>query len=279
MAHRPRCDNQCYNAPLVVCDYLESKIFVRLCACCRPLTSVLSVSWHCLFFSRLGQAWTNYTVDDAGSVHIDVQLFDKGSTRLGEAVFFDFTTARDAVSGAQWFADVLGYKVDPTDVVFAGSQHQVSDTLFVICLNLCVSICLSSCLPACLSVCLFSGCGPWCTQLQSAVEFNLPLPLPLCFCPVSTSSLLLQHGVGAGVWYGALASRRGLRIDTLDTPVVSPHTAVDEMTTMIVPLSPLQGRVEGMAAVLFQNAYNTNYPLYSVDADFRFRFRVYASDE
>jgi hypothetical protein len=109
------------------------------------------------------------------------------------------------------------------------------------------------------------------------------------------------------------------QVDSLDAVVFSPHTAVDPMTSMITPLDPLTGRVEGFAAVLFQNAYNTStlvqwniafcfvyifncnelcvcvcvcvcvfsvhvqlptqadYPLYSVDTDFRYRFALSAS--
>ena len=43
---------------------------------------------------------------------------------------------------------------------------------------------------------------------------------------------------------------------------------------MIVPFAPLQGPVLGFAAVLFSNIYNTNFPLYSIDAEYKFRFTV-----
>jgi hypothetical protein len=54
------------------------------------------------------------------------------------------------------------------------------------------------------------------------------------------------------------------------------RTPNDSAMTMIVPYHPLVGPVTGFAAVLFGNQYNTNFPLYSVDASWLQRFELRA---
>lgn len=156
------------------------------------------------FYGAPSTVWFNYTVKIDASVSIDVQVFNKTATRLGEAIYLQFATPM--VAGSAWVADVLSHWVDPLDVVERGSQH--------------------------------------------------------------------QHGVGDGVLYVNSATGAGVAIDTIDAPVFSPWTAVNEPTTVIVPLEPLTGPVEGFAAVLFSNIYNTNFPLYSVDDAWRQRFTI-----
>jgi hypothetical protein len=85
-----------------------------------------------------------------------------------------------------------------------------------------------------------------------------------------------QHGVGNGVAYVDAATGAGLAVDSWDAPVFSPVTAADPATTLIVPYHPLSGPVMGFAAVLWSNIYNTNFPLYSVDAQWQQRFEIKA---
>lgn len=157
------------------------------------------------YYGAPGTIFLNYTVDVTGDVLVEVQLFNKTATRLGEAVYLQFAVVEAADSA--WFAEVLGYLVDPLDVVVRGSQH--------------------------------------------------------------------QHGVGSGMVYVG-SDGSGIAVDTVDTPVVSPWTADSPPTTLIVPFDPLNGPVEGMAAVLFANIYNTNFALYSVDDAMKMRFVVRA---
>lgn len=83
-----------------------------------------------------------------------------------------------------------------------------------------------------------------------------------------------QHGVGDGVAYVSAGTGDGLGVVTFDAPVFSPWTAVNETSTLIVPFSPLIGPVEGFSAVLFANAYNTNFNLYSTYDAWKQRFAL-----
>jgi hypothetical protein len=87
-----------------------------------------------------------------------------------------------------------------------------------------------------------------------------------------------QHVVSDGV---ALASRgaptRFLAVDSLDAAVFSPITPTSRSTNFIVPFDPLQGPVLGFGALLWQNAFNTNTPLFTWDSDFKWRFAFRAS--
>lgn len=45
----------------------------------------------------------------------------------------------------------------------------------------------------------------------------------------------------------------------------------------VLPTSPeplAEGSVSGFASILYTNAWAMNYPLWSLDADFKFRFKV-----
>jgi hypothetical protein len=150
--------------------------------------------------------WLNYTVTTTSSVSIELQLFDKTSTRLGEALFLDFTQRPQTNGTWKWFVDVLGLPVDPIDVVTNGNVH--------------------------------------------------------------------QHGVKEGVIYVQESGTGWFAMDTIDAAVVSPHTAVNEATSLLMPLTPLTGPVLGFSVILFQNAFNTNVPLYSVDNAWKFRFMI-----
>lgn len=172
-----------------------------------PVTFLARLSLPSLFnvqYGAPGDIWVNYTVLTTGEVALEVQLFNKTSTRLGEAIYLNFATPSSGDKA--WYASVLDYYVDPLDVVTRGSQR--------------------------------------------------------------------QHGVGEGVAFVSPSTGAGIAIDTVDAPVFSPWTAVNTTSTLIVPFEPLQGPVEGFAAVLFANIYNTNFALYSIDEAFKFRFGV-----
>ena len=87
-----------------------------------------------------------------------------------------------------------------------------------------------------------------------------------------------SHGVSDGV---ALASRaapdaHALFVDSLDAAVFSPATASSPATNFIVPADALVGPVTSLAALLWQNAFNTNTPLFTWTADFQWRFVFHA---
>ena len=88
-----------------------------------------------------------------------------------------------------------------------------------------------------------------------------------------------SHGVSDGV---ALASRAApaslaLFVDSLDAAVFSPATARTPATNFIVPADALQGPVTSMAALLWQNAFNTNTPLFTFDDSYKWRFVIRAA--
>ena len=91
---------------------------------------------------------------------------------------------------------------------------------------------------------------------------------------------LHQHSVSdGGVAYRSAASPNSkfFAIQTLDAGVVNPFTAVDPPSMFPQPLVPLTGPVLGFDVQLMQNAFNTNTPLFSWDSEFRWRFRISAS--
>jgi hypothetical protein len=65
-------------------------------------------------------------------------------------------------------------------------------------------------------------------------------------------------------------------IDSLDAFVADPATAAEPATNFLWPLAPLTGRVLGFDMQLHQNAFATNMPLFSLDSDFRWRFKLRA---
>ena len=87
-----------------------------------------------------------------------------------------------------------------------------------------------------------------------------------------------QHSVARGVLLAAAGGGSGggsgawLALDTLDAGVVSPITATSGSTNFIVPFEPLQGPVLGFGALLWQNAFNTNTPLFTFDDAYKWRF-------
>jgi hypothetical protein len=69
--------------------------------------------------------WLTATVRADGALALDLQIFNKTATRLGEAHFFSFLPLPLPAPGARrWLMDKLGSWVDPLDTVRAGSQHQ-----------------------------------------------------------------------------------------------------------------------------------------------------------
>lgn len=90
-----------------------------------PATLLAQVTFSPVLNTAYGapaEAWLNYTINADGSVGVEVQMFNKTSTRLGEAIYLDFSTP--PVASTAWFAEVLGHYVDPLDVVIRGSQRQ-----------------------------------------------------------------------------------------------------------------------------------------------------------
>ena len=90
-----------------------------------------------------------------------------------------------------------------------------------------------------------------------------------------------QHAVAKGMLLAAAGGSGGggrgnssawLALDTLDAGVVSPITAASGSTNFIVPFEPLQGPVLGFGALLWQNAFNTNTPLFTFDDAYKWRF-------
>ena len=82
-----------------------------------------------------------------------------------------------------------------------------------------------------------------------------------------------QHAVAKGVLLSAAAGGGAwLALDTLDAAVVSPITAASESTNLIVPFEPLEGPVLGFGSLLWQNAFNTNTPLFTFDPAYKWRF-------
>ena len=88
-----------------------------------------------------------------------------------------------------------------------------------------------------------------------------------------------SHVVSDGV---ALASRAApaehfFAVDSLDAAVFSPATAKTPATNFIVPFDALEGPVLGFGALLWQNAFNTNTPLFSFTSALKWRFVLRAA--
>jgi hypothetical protein len=154
------------------------------------------------------ELWLRATVELDGTVSLDLQAFEKTSTRLGEASFFRFQPTQQ--DGCRWLMDKLGSWVDPLETVTNGSIH--------------------------------------------------------------------SHGIRNGVAYlNAISAKPVLAIDSLDAFVADPATADSVATNFLMPLKPLTGPVIGFDMQLHQNAVvATNMPLFSLDSDFRWRFRLRA---
>ena len=166
--------------------------------------------------------WLTVGVDqNDGSVSIDLQAFNKTTTRLGEASFARFRpTQRD---GFRWLMDKLGSWVDPLDTVINGSVHSHG--------------------------------------IRDGVAY------------VKAGSRH-RHAPPATAEHGAFFA-----IDSLDAFLADPATAAEPATNFLWPLSPLTGPVLGFDLQLHQNAFATNMPLFSLDSDFRWRFRLRAAEE
>ena len=70
--------------------------------------------------------WLNFTVTLFGDILIDVQLFNKTTTRFGEAVLLEwlFSSSNLSPTDGVWRIDKIGSWVDPLDVVSGGSTQQ-----------------------------------------------------------------------------------------------------------------------------------------------------------
>jgi hypothetical protein len=161
------------------------------------------------------ELWLAATVEKDGSVSIDLQAFNKTTTRLGEASFARFRPKQR--DGFRWLMDKLGSWVDPLDTVTNGSLH--------------------------------------------------------------------SHGIRDGVAYVKSGSRHPtspqndafFAVDSLDAFVADPATTAEPATNFLSPLAPLTGPVVGFDMQLHQNAFATNMPLFSLDSEFRWRFRLRAA--
>jgi len=86
-----------------------------------------------------------------------------------------------------------------------------------------------------------------------------------------------QHGVSRGVaWFDPSLGLGGgaALLTTIDAPVVCPSTPSAPYTTLPFTNSPLVGPVDGFALLLYTNAWTMNFPLWSLDSDYRFRSAV-----
>jgi hypothetical protein len=149
------------------------------------------------------ELWLTVDVANDGVVSVDLQAFNKTTTRLGEASFARFRPTQRA--GFRWLMDKLGSWVDPLDTVTNGSLH--------------------------------------------------------------------SHGIRNGVAYMNTAGEF-LAVDSMDAFLADPVTAVDPATNFLWPLKSLTGPVLGFDMQLHQNAFATNMPLFSLDSDFRWRFKL-----
>ena len=88
------------------------------------------------------------------------------------------------------------------------------------------------------------------------------------------------HSPGSGRLHSPPPAQNGhhafFAIDSLDAFVADPATAAEPATNFLWPLSPLTGPILGFDMQLHQNAFATNMPLFSLDSDFRWRFRLRA---
>jgi hypothetical protein len=175
------------------------------------------------YYGAPGAVWINYTVTDASAVEVTLQLLNKTATRLGEAIFFDFTVSSASGKG--------------------GSGHCV--LRFAARTDSCA--CTALCLPR-LAQTAASVPGRWYADV---------LGLPVDPLDVVTNGGVHQHGVKEGVFF---AGDGGLTlwVESVDAAVASPHTQSDEATSLLAPLTPLSGTVTGFSFILFQNAFNTN---------------------
>jgi hypothetical protein len=168
------------------------------------------------------ELWTTVGIDADGTVTVDLQAFNKTTTRLGEASFARFRPLQR--DGFRWFMDKLGSWVDPLDAVTNGSLHSHGIRNGVAYVN--------------------TTAGR-----HAAPAANHPP----------------QDGAGAF-----------LAVDSMDAFLADPVTAADPATNFLWPLSPLTGPVLGFDMQLHQNAFATNMPLFSLDSDYRWRFRLRA---
>ncbi|CAF0841915.1 unnamed protein product [Adineta ricciae] len=71
--------------------------------------------------------WINYTfpADSPMSISVELQWFNKTATRLPESLWIEFNPILPLVSKTcnQWKIDVLGYDVDPSNIVDYGSKR------------------------------------------------------------------------------------------------------------------------------------------------------------
>jgi len=71
--------------------------------------------------------WVNYTfpLDSPPAIFIELQWFNKTATRLPESIWIEFNPILPMMSNTcnQWKIDVLGYDIDPSQIVNYGSRR------------------------------------------------------------------------------------------------------------------------------------------------------------
>lgn len=191
--------------------------------------------------------WLTVGVVDDG-MEIDLQAFNKTQTRLGEASFARFRPLQR--DGFRWYMDKLGTWVDPLETVTNGSLHShgVRDGVAY--------------LP-------YLRRGPGGGGHPGKGPDQDPDRDP-------SSSSSSSHRLEQARWDAGGDTTSFFAIDSLDAFVADPATAAQPSTNFLWPLAPLTGPVLGFDMQLHQNAFATNMPLFSLDADFRWRFRLRA---
>eukprot|EP01043_Picozoa_sp_COSAG02_P010638 COSAG02_NODE_378_length_23535_cov_35.310164_9_plen_1246_part_00 len=194
--------NQTSTTPVVTNMWLEKSS--------SPRTLTVQLTMPKLQHQQYGapqDLWVTARVEMDGAVSLDLQIFNKTKTRLGEASFFRFEPKRR--NGCRWLMDKLGSWIDPLETVTNGSLH--------------------------------------------------------------------SHGVRDGVaYFNDVTGNMVFSIESLDAFVADPATAKEPATNFLTPLTPLTGPVLGFDMQLHQNAFSTNMPLFSLDSEFRWRFRLRA---
>jgi len=74
------------------------------------------------YYGAASKYWMRVTVTD--TIEIDIQWFNKTTTRLPEAHWLVFNPITEVDQGGYWLMDKLGLLVDPQHVMKNGSQHQ-----------------------------------------------------------------------------------------------------------------------------------------------------------
>lgn len=92
---------------------------------------------------------------------------------------------------------------------------------------------------------------------------------------VVVNGAVQQHAVASGVAFfdpAAGPDAGGVFIDTRDAPVMCPGTPTVPYQVLPTRTQPLPEAVTEWGSLLFNNLWIMNYPVWSLDSDFHFRF-------